>query len=128
MNVVKNFFWNAGYQLFILIVPLITIPYISRVLGPTGVGVNSYTNSVVQYFILLGSLGINTYGNREVAYCRDSREKLSKVFWEISLLRFICIGIATVFYIIFVELTDQYRFIYILQGITLVGTGPLSIK
>lgn len=102
MKLVKNFLWNAGYQVFILLVPLITIPYISRVLGPTGVGINSFTNSIVQYFILFGSLGITTYGNREIAYQRDSKEKLSQTFWEIALLRFVSIFIATICYLVFV--------------------------
>ena len=39
MKVIKNFFWNAGYQVFALLVPLVTVPYINRVLGPTGVGI-----------------------------------------------------------------------------------------
>lgn len=89
MKVVKNFLWNAGYQLFVLIIPFITIPYINRVLGPNGVGINSYTNSIVQYFILLGSLGINIYGNREIAYYREDMQKRSKTFWEIATLRFL---------------------------------------
>ena len=54
MTVVKNFLWNMGYQVFVLLLPIITIPYVSRVLGPTGIGINAYTNSVVQYFILFG--------------------------------------------------------------------------
>jgi len=123
MKLVKNFLWNAGYQVFVLLVPLITIPYISRVLGPTGVGINSYTNSIIQYFILFGSLGINTYGNREVAYRRDSKEKLSKTFWEISLLRFITIGISVVAYLVFITCSHNYRLFYLIQGISLVGAA-----
>lgn len=123
MKLIKNFLWNAGYQVFVLLVPLITIPYISRVLGPEGVGINSYTNSIVQYFSLFGSLGINTYGNREVAYKRDSKEVLSRTFWEISLLRFITIGLAVVAYLIFISFTDEYRVYYVIQGIALVGAA-----
>lgn len=123
MKLIKNFLWNAGYQVFVLLVPLITIPYISRALGPEGVGINSYTNSIVQYFILFGSLGINTYGNREVAYKRDSKEVLSRTFWEISLLRFITIGLAVVAYLIFISFTDEYRVYYVIQGIALVGAA-----
>ena len=54
MKVIKNFFWNAGYQVFALLVPLVTVPYINRVLGPTGVGINAFTNSVVQYLAYIG--------------------------------------------------------------------------
>lgn len=123
MKLVKNFLWNAGYQIFILIVPLVTIPYINRVLGPTGVGINSYTNSIVQYFILIGSLGINTYGNREIAYHRDSPEKMSRTFWEIALLRILTIAISVILYLVFIGMTSQYRLFYLLQGIMLIGTA-----
>lgn len=123
MKVVKNFLWNAGYQLFVLLVPLVTIPYVSRVLGPTGIGINSYTNSIVQYFILFGSLGINMYGNREIAYARDSPEKMSVIFWDLSFLRAISIGISIVLYLIFILLSNQYRLFYLLQGIMLLGTA-----
>ncbi|MCW0154623.1 oligosaccharide flippase family protein [Lactiplantibacillus plantarum] len=123
MKLVKNFLWNAGYQVFVLLVPLITIPYVSRVLGPTGVGINSFTNSVVQYFILFGSLGITTYGNREIAYQRDSPEKLSQTFWEIALLRFFSIFISIICYLIFVILSHQYQTFYLIQGIMLIGAA-----
>lgn len=123
MKVVKNFLWNAGYQLFVLIIPFITIPYINRVLGPNGVGINSYTNSIVQYFILLGSLGINIYGNREIAYYREDMQKRSKTFWEIATLRFFAILISVLLYIVFISFTHTYRFIFILQGIMLLGTA-----
>lgn len=123
MKLVKNFLWNAGYQVFILLVPLITIPYISRVLGPTGVGINSFTNSIVQYFILFGSLGITTYGNREIAYQRDSKEKLSQTFWEIALLRFVSIFIAIVCYLVFIFFAHQYQTFYLIQGIMLIGAA-----
>ena len=70
MKIIKNYFYNVGYQVLVLILPLITTPYVSRVLGPEGVGINAYTNSIAQYFILLASLGISLYGNREIAYVR----------------------------------------------------------
>lgn len=55
-----------GYQILILILPLITTPYVSRVLGPDGVGMYGLTNSISQYFILFGCVGLNLYGQREV--------------------------------------------------------------
>lgn len=123
MKVIKNFFWNAGYQIFVLIVPLVTVPYINRVLGPTGVGINAFTNSIVQYFILFGSLGINLYGNRGTAYRRDDKVALTKYFWEVSFLRFISVGIAVIAYLIFTFSMDKYRIFYLAQGFMLVGAA-----
>ncbi|WP_369396033.1 oligosaccharide flippase family protein [Lacticaseibacillus pantheris] len=79
MKIVKNYLYNVGYQVFILIVPLLTTPYISRVLGSYGVGVNAYTNSVVTYFVLFGSIGVTLYGNRTIAYERDDFKKTQSV-------------------------------------------------
>ena len=64
MKVVKNYLYNASYQILNLLIPLITVPYISRVLGAHDVGINEYTNSWVTFFYLMGQMGITLYGNR----------------------------------------------------------------
>lgn len=89
MKVLKNYLYNAGYQILALIVPLITAPYISRVLHPAGVGYNAYTNSIIQYFVLMADLGIAMYGQREIAYVREDPKKMSQTFWEIQCLKFL---------------------------------------
>ncbi len=63
-----------------MILPLITTPYIARVIGANGVGVQSYTYSVVNYFVLFAMLGVNNYGNRSIAAVRDDKENLAKHF------------------------------------------------
>ena len=74
-SVVKNYIYNLIYQILVLILPLITTPYLSRVLGAEGIGVYSYTISIVTYFTLFGSLGIAMYAQREIAYVQDDKEK-----------------------------------------------------
>ena len=123
MKVIKNFFWNAGYQVFALLVPLVTVPYINRVLGPTGVGINAFTNSVVQYFVLLGSLGINLYGNRGTAYRRDDKQAMTTYFWEVTILRFLAIGLSVGAYLVFIMMVDKYRVFYLAQGLLLIGAA-----
>ncbi|MFK5280690.1 oligosaccharide flippase family protein, partial [Lacticaseibacillus paracasei] len=66
MSIIKNYLYNVSYQVFILIVPMVTTPYITRVLGSDGVGINAYTNSIIQYFVLFGSIGVTLYGNRTI--------------------------------------------------------------
>ena len=56
MKVLRNYLYNAGYQVLAIIVPLITSPYISRVLHASGVGDNAYTNSIIQYFVMFAAL------------------------------------------------------------------------
>ena len=112
-----------GYQVFILLLPIVTIPYVSRVLGPTGIGINAFTNSIVQYFVLFGTLGLTMYGNREVAYQRDNPKRLSGLFWELTLLRLVTTGIATLLYLGFILLSGEYQVFYLIQGLLLVATA-----
>lgn len=81
-SVKKNFAYNAAYQILLIITPLITTPYLSRVLGPTQVGVFGYTQSVANYFVLFAVLGMSTYGVRAIAACKDDRQVRSQIFWS----------------------------------------------
>lgn len=123
MKVIKNYLYNASYQVFVLLVPLITTPYLARVLGPKGVGINSFTNSVIQYFILFGGIGIGLYGNRQIAFVRDSKEKMSQTFYEIFFMRMVTISISCVAFIIFIVISDQYRNYYLAQSISLIAAA-----
>lgn len=124
MSVVKNYIYNVIYQIVILIVPIITVPYISRILGSNGVGINAYTNSIVQYFILFGTIGISLYGNRSIAYVRDDKIRLSKTFWGIFLLKIITVVISYIAFILFIKLTNsQYKIIFLLQSIYIIAAA-----
>ena len=107
MKIIKNYLYNAGNQILLLLVPLITVPYVSRVLGPHNSGINAYTNSWVTFFYLVGQMGVMTYGNREIAYTRDSLEKRSKTFWEIALLQIIMSTLSLLIYIIIVMVNSS---------------------
>ena len=82
-SVKKNFLYNAFYQVLVLILPLITAPYISRVMGAERIGIYSYSYSVASYFGLFILLGLNNYGNRTIAGVKDNKEKLSRTFCSI---------------------------------------------
>ena len=81
-SVRKNFFYNAAYQLVRILAPLITVPYLSRVLGPDAVGVYSYTYSITSYFVMFAMLGMGTYGVRAIATAGTDRTRRSRVFWS----------------------------------------------
>ncbi|KAF0488637.1 oligosaccharide flippase family protein [Pediococcus acidilactici] len=123
MQVVKNYLYNAAYQVFILLVPLITTPYLARVLGPTGVGINAYTNSIIQYFILFGSIGVNLYGNRQIAYVRDDKDKLTKTFYEIFLMRVMTIILAYTAFLVFLMFTGSYHTYYFAQSVSIIAAA-----
>lgn len=111
-SIAKNYIYNMVYQVLILVLPLITTPYLSRVLGAEGVGIYSYTYAIVTYFILFGSLGVALYGQREIAYAQDNPSKRKKVFIEIVLFRFITIIIATIFYFFLFVKGKEYQIYY----------------
>ena len=101
-SVKKNYIYNVLYQILTIIIPVITTPYLSRVLGAEKIGIYSYTLSIATYFVLIGSLGISLYGQREIAYVQDDVEKRSKTFLEIFIMKCITMILAIiVFYITF---------------------------
>lgn len=122
MSAKKNFIYNFSYQILIMILPLITTPYVSRVLGADGVGIQSYTYSIVSYFVLFTMLGINNYGNRSIAMARDDRTSLSKEFINIYLVQFMMAVIMIILYIIYIifVVTDN-KTIYIIQLIYILS-------
>ena len=111
-SIAKNYIYNLIYQMLVIVLPLITTPYLSRVLGANGIGVYSYTISITTYFILFGSLGIAMYGQREIAYIRDNKELTSKNFWEIVLLRLFTMSISLVGFYLCFAIGNQYQVYY----------------
>ncbi|MCH5384566.1 flippase [Limosilactobacillus reuteri] len=124
MKVIKNYLYNVVYQILVLLVPLITVPYISRVLGPELVGINSYTNSWMTFFMLVGQMGIALYGNREVAYHRENPIERSKIFWGIELLQVITITCALIAYLGAVLLfSTTFKEYFLLQSFWIIAAG-----
>ena len=97
-SITINFIMNVVLSMSAFIFPLITFPYVSRVLMPTGTGLVSFANSIIAYFALFAQLGIPTYGIRACAKVRDDKEKLSKVVQELLIINSI---ISVLVYIVF---------------------------
>lgn len=101
MSIKNNYLYQATYQLLLIIVPLTTTPYLSRVLGASQVGVYSYTYSIANYFVMFATLGMSTYGVREIAACGNDRELRSKVFWEMYAVQALVSAVCIVAYVIY---------------------------
>lgn len=124
MKVIKNYLYNAGYQILLMLAPLITTPYVSRVLGAHNTGINEYTNSWVTFFYLVGQLGITLYGNREIAYNHKDKYKRSKTFWEIELLQACTMSATLITYLIAVFLfSTTYKEYFLLQTLWILATA-----
>lgn len=96
-----NYIYNTMYQVLTLLAPLVTAPYLSRVLGPSGIGLYSYTASIVSYFTLFAALGQGTFGQREIAYAQDDRARRTKIFWEIKIISFLAAFLVLALYMVF---------------------------
>lgn len=124
MKVIKNYLYNAGYQILYMLAPLITVPYISRNLGAHASGINSYTNAWVTFFYLMGQMGVTLYGNREIAYHRDDIDARSQTFWSIELLQILTVSSSLIVYlvaVIFFSTTFQKYFL--LQSLWIIAAG-----
>lgn len=121
-EVKKNFIYNIIYQILIMIIPLITVPYVSRTLGSSGIGTYSYTYSIVYYFMIFAMLGLNNYGNRSIAKVRDDREKLSKTFKEIYCLQMLTSILMIIAYYLYLLLFNvQYKEVALIQSIYVIS-------
>ncbi|APP03543.1 flippase [Lactobacillus delbrueckii] len=123
MRVVKNYLYNVGYQVLAIIVPLITSYYVSRVLSPEGVGANAFTNSIIQYFMLLANIGIGYYGNREIAYVRDNKQKMAATFWEIQIVKTVMTVVAYLSFVVFMAFYSGNKTYMWAQSINLLAVA-----
>lgn len=117
MRILKNYIYNLSYQLFLIILPIITLPYVSRILGPEGIGINSFASSQMSYFLMVAVLGTATYGQRQIALARNSPKKLNEVFWSIEILSILVTGISFVLMLITAELQPKYSSILAIYSI-----------
>lgn len=127
-NIKKNISYNLMYRLITLVIPLITSPYISRVLGPENVGIFSYTNSVAYYFFIFAMLGVNNYGNRAIAKNKDDKKKLSQTFWQIYYIQLILSMILSVMYLIFISLVNRNNILVAYIQVLYVFSAALDIN
>jgi len=119
MKLIKNMGLSTIYQLLSLIVPLITAPYVSRVLGSSGVGINAFTASILSYFTLFAGLGIQIYGNREIAYHQNDIKERTKIFWELQIIQTLATIFSIIVFLVFLLFQSKYQFFLLLQGISL---------
>lgn len=111
-SIAKNYFYNLTYQILILLLPLVTASYLARTLGANAIGIYSYTYTIVNYFVIFGSLGISLYGQREIAYVQNDKSKRKEVFIELVFFRFITLLISTIIYYIVIMRNGEYSQYY----------------
>ena len=108
-SIKKNFLYSGFLTTANYIFPLLTYPYVSRVLGVTNIGACNFVDSIIHYFIIVSMMGVSIVGIREVAACKNDKIKLSGVFGSLFLLNTITTCIALVALIIAVLSVEQLR-------------------
>lgn len=117
----SNYLYTLSYQILLIIAPLITTPYISRVLGAENIGIYSYTSANVTYFILMGVLGLSTYSQIEAAKRRDDKRALSQFFVESLVVRLMTMGVSIAAYLIFISIQSEYKNMYVIHMTLLIA-------
>lgn len=125
-SIVKNYIYNVTLTILNMIFPIITFPYASRVIGANGIGKVNFVNSIASYFILFASLGIPTYGIRQIAKVRNSKDNMSKAFFEIFLINAFSTLLCLFIYYVCILSFDAFsgeRLLYFVTGMLIFFNG-----
>ena len=116
MKIIKNYLYNLSYQILTIILPIITVPYVTRIFTSEALGNYVFYNSIVSYFSLFAMLGIGVYGTKQIAAASD----VSSTFWNIYVIQLIASILALSFYVISVfSIPQMGGVIPLIVGITL---------
>lgn len=125
-DVKKNFSYNIIFQIFTIVMPLVTAPYLSRILGATGIGVYSYYFTIANYFVYFAMLGVNNYGTRSIAKAKGNDR--SRIFWNIYSVQIISSIIVLFIYILYANNINQENRVIALIQIIFVLSGAFDVN
>ena len=116
MKVIKNYLYNLSYQILTIILPIITVPYVTRIFTSEDLGNYVFYSSIVNYFSLFAMLGVAVYGTKQIAAASD----VSSTFWNIYAIQFIASLLALIAYVIAViSIPNMGGIIPIILGVVL---------
>lgn len=124
MGLKKNFFYSSILTVANYLFPLLTYPYVSRVLGVTNIGICNFVDSIVHYFVLFSALGIGAVGIREIAASRGDKQQLSETFTNLVLFNTFVTTIALIIYIVVIYTVPQlyeYRTLMWIGALKIIG-------
>ena len=119
----SNYIYNTIFTCLNLLFPIITLPYISRIIGVDGIGKVNFSNSIVNYFLMIASLGIPLYGVREIARVRNDKEKLSNTFSEIFSINILSTIFCIISYYLMIFNLNYFntdKMLFIVSGFSLI--------
>ena len=119
-SLVKNSIYNIIYKVVSVLYPLVAVTYVSHVLMSERMGMVSYAQNIVSYFVIIAALGIPTYGIREIAVRAEDISSRSKTFWELFIINAISTTVALIGYCILVFSVDKFlnqKTLYFVAGL-----------
>lgn len=120
-----NAILNSIKSCLSIVVPLITFPYATRILGVNNIGKINYALSIVHYFALIAILGITTYAIREGSKVRDDKQEIQKFSSEIFSLNFFTTLVSYVLLFVFILISTkmkEYRLLILIQSLSIIFT------
>lgn len=124
-NLRRNFIFNIIYQALVVLTPLVTAPYIARVLGANNIGQFAFAYTLVSYFVIAAYLGFQTYAQRAIAEVQDDKEEQSRRFWQIVILRLIMvvISLGVLFTLYAFNVFGEYSSLMLMFSILIAATA-----
>lgn len=116
-----NYAFRTLYDAVAVLLPFVTMPYVTRVLGPDNCGIYSFTHANVTYFVLLATLGTTGYGIRTISRNRNNKFEYSKLFWEIELLTVVSSVISIIGFFVFYSLVSEYKNYYLILSLLIIS-------
>lgn len=125
-SIFKNYIFNLIKTFSSIVFPVVTFAYASRVLGAEGVGKVNFAKSVITYFVMFASLGMNYYGTREAAKLRDDKDQLSKFVQEMLIINGVTTLLSYVLLaasMIFVKQFSGYEDLLLINSVSVILQG-----
>lgn len=129
-SIKKNFIFNILLNISNIIFPLVTAPYIARVLDPESIGLANFASTYAGYFAMFAVLGIPTYGVRAIAGVRENKRETEKVVSSLFSLSLLSTIAVTLLYVISIFTIDSLRsdlIIFVVAGVA-IYLAPIKIN
>lgn len=118
----KNFIYQTGYQVLATALPLITTPYINRVLGAEQLGIYTYAANIANYFTIFAMLGFNSYGSKMIAATKHNENELAHTFSSIRKLQCLMATVVVAIYLLFVSLcVPENKPLYVIESLWIIN-------
>lgn len=121
-KIISNFSYQLIFQIVKVVIPIITVPIVSKSLGVDNIGTYRFSTSIVTYFVLFATLGITLYGQRSIAMVSDNKEKLSKRFLEIEIIAIISNSLVLLVYLLFIIFLKDNT-LFVIQIFTVISVS-----